>query len=131
MLTAITTGIAITMLFVAVATRGSAGYQLLAEYVVSASALVVAWRLARTEQPVWGAGFVAIAVLFNPFMPMALPPTVVVWVDVVCLATFVISWVVLKERTPTLSMSRLRYSLDKNTSGQRHALRIPREDSHD
>lgn len=118
MLMTITTGIAIAVLFVAVVARGSAKYQLLAEYVVSTSALVMAWQLARREWPVWAAGFVAITVLFNPLMPMALPPLVVLWVNVVCLAMFATSWVLLKGTTPTLSTSRLLYALDKTTSGK-------------
>jgi hypothetical protein len=79
------------------------GYEVLLEFVVCVSGLLVITQAVRAGSYLWAAGFAVIAVLFNPVAPVALPPRIFFWLDLVCVLTFLISLVMLKSR-PRLSM---------------------------
>jgi membrane protein implicated in regulation of membrane protease activity len=96
MLTTIMKWVCIAALLLAVIWRSSANYRVLLEFMVCAGAVLIVLRACRTGKYLWAAGFIAIAVLFNPVAPIALPRSVSVWVDLVCLLAFVLSLAVLR-----------------------------------
>ena len=73
------------------------------ESLICVSALMVVAQAWREGKYVWAAGFAAIAVLFNPAVPVAISRTAFLWVDALCIATFLVSLAVLK-RHPRLSI---------------------------
>lgn len=103
MLTKMMRWVSIAVLLLAVLQLPTAGYQVLLEIVVCVSALLVFAQAVRAGKYFWAAGFVAIAVLFNPVVPVALSRGTFLWLASVCLMTFLISLVVLKRR-PILSI---------------------------
>lgn len=78
-------------------------YRVVLELVVCVSALLVVTQAVRTGKYFWAAGFSAIAVLFNPVVPVALSRTATLLLDWVCLLAFLVSLAVLKVQ-PTLSI---------------------------
>jgi hypothetical protein len=96
MLTTIMKWVCIAALLLAVIWRSSANYRLLLEFMVCAGAVLIVLRACHTGKYPWAAGFIAIAVLFNPIVPIALPRPMLVWVDLVCLVAFVLSLAVLR-----------------------------------
>jgi len=96
MLTTIMKWVCIAALLLAVIWRSSANYRILLEFMVCAGAVLIVLRACHTGKYPWAAGFIAIAVLFNPVVPIALPRPMLVWVDLVCLVAFVLSLAVLR-----------------------------------
>ncbi len=78
-------------------------YQVLLELLVCVSALLVLTQAVRVGKYLWATGFLTIAVLFNPVMPLVLSRKTLLWLDWVCLMTFMISLWALK-RQPIFSM---------------------------
>jgi hypothetical protein len=70
MLTKIMKWVCISALLLAVIWRSSANYQILLEFLVCLGAVLVVLRAWRMGKYPWAAGFVAIAVLFNPIAPI-------------------------------------------------------------
>ena len=103
MLTKIVKYISIAGLLVALFGRSSEGYQIVLQLVVCAGAILVAWEAYRSEKQLWAVGFVAIAVLFNPFQPWTFSRDMFLWLDLISIATFLASLVVLKAK-PESSM---------------------------
>ena len=95
--------VSIAVLLLAVLRLPTASYQILLEVVVCFTALLVIRQEARSGKYFWAAGFVAIAVLFNPVWPVAFSRKTFLWLDSVCLMTFLVSLAIL-QRQPTLSM---------------------------
>jgi hypothetical protein len=95
--------VSITVLLPAVFWQASAGYQLALQLVVSAGAILVAWEAYRSEKWIWSIGFVAIAVVFNPFQPLTFSGEMFVWLNLLSMATFLASLAVLKAN-PLLPM---------------------------
>jgi hypothetical protein len=83
--------------------RLAKSYQGLWEMVVCVSALLVVAQAVRAAKYFWAAGFLAIVVLFNPVAPIVLSAKILLWLNWVCLAAFLVSLAVLK-RSPTLSI---------------------------
>ena len=84
--------------------RFAANYQLLLDFVVSMGAVIVVMQAVRAREYGWAAGFVAIAVLFNPAVRFLEPPGVLPLLIVVAsIAPFAISVVALKTQ-PLLSV---------------------------
>jgi uncharacterized protein DUF6804 len=102
MLTNIMKWVSSTVLLLA-GLRLATPYQVLLELVVCASALLVLTQAVRVGKYMWATGFLTIAVLFNPIVPMILSRKTLLWLDWVCLMTFMISLWALK-RQPILSM---------------------------
>jgi len=98
MLTKIMKWVSIAVLLPAVYWQSTAGYQLALQLVVSAGALLVAWQGYRSEKQIWAIGFVAIAVLFNPFQPLTFSREMFLWLNLISIATFLASLIVLKAK---------------------------------
>jgi hypothetical protein len=96
------------MKWVSIATLFLAGlgltvsYEVLLKFVVCASGILVVTQAARDSKYLWAAAFFAIAVLFNPVVPVALSRKTFLWLDWVILMTFLVSLAGL-QRPPALS----------------------------
>jgi hypothetical protein len=71
------------------------GYLELIVLVVWATALMVVVQTILDHQYFWAIGFVAIAVLFNPFVPLTISRSTFLILDPVCILAFVLSIAVL------------------------------------
>jgi len=103
MFTKIMKWVSIVVLLLAALRFAAPTYQALVEIVVCVSALLVVLQAWRAHKYVWSAGFLAIAVLFNPIVLVAFSRKIFLWLDWVCLAAFLVSLAALK-RQPTLAM---------------------------
>jgi hypothetical protein len=88
--------------------RSSEGYQLVLQFVVFAGALLVAWDAYGSARQLWAIGFVTIALIFNPFQPWRFSRELFLWLDVLSIATFLVSLAVLKAK-PKLPMPSATY----------------------
>jgi hypothetical protein len=79
------------------------GYLELFNMLVCLTALLVAAQAFRERKYFWAAGFVAIAVLFNPIVPVTLSRKMFLWLDSVCVVTFLVSLATWR-RQPMLSV---------------------------
>jgi len=79
------------------------GYLELFNMLVCLSALLVVAEGFRGHKYFWASGFVAIAVLFNPIVPVTLPRKMFLGLDSVCILTFLVS-LALSKRQPTLTV---------------------------
>jgi Family of unknown function (DUF6804) len=103
MLTKIMKLLLIAALLLAAFWRSSANFQLVLESVVCVTGLLVVMQAVRKGKYFWAAGFLAVAALFNPVVPVAFSRNAFLWLDAMCIVTFLVSLVVLK-RQPRLSM---------------------------
>jgi len=78
------------------------GYLELFNMLVCLSALLVVAEGFRSRKYFWVLGFVAIAVLFNPIVPVTLPRKMFLGLDSVCILTFLVS-LALSKRQPILT----------------------------
>ena len=81
----------------------SGGYLELFNMLVCLSALLVVTEGFRGHKYFWASGFVAIAVLFNPIVPVTLPRKMFLGLDSVCILTFLVS-LALSRRRPMLTV---------------------------
>jgi hypothetical protein len=97
--------ISISSLFLtAITWRSAANYQLLLAFVVCMGAVVVVMQAVRAKEYSWAAGFVVIALVFNPVVLFLRPPGVFpLLIVAVCIAPFAISLFALKTQ-PLLSI---------------------------
>ncbi len=79
------------------------GYLELFNMLVCLSALLVVVEGFRGRKYFWASGFVAIALLFNPFVPVTIPRKIFLGLDSVCILTFLVS-LVLSKRQPILTV---------------------------
>jgi uncharacterized protein DUF6804 len=93
----------ITVLLLAAFWLPSTGFQILLELVICVSALLVVRQAFRVGRYAWAFGFLTIAALFNPVVPIVLSRRVFLGLDWLCLMTFLISLAVLS-RSPVLSI---------------------------
>jgi hypothetical protein len=91
------------------------GYLELINMVVCLTALLVVAQAFRERQYFWAAGFVAIAVLFNPIVPVTLSRKMFLWLNSVCVVTFLVSLALWKRRL-TLSISPITNRIPGNES---------------
>ncbi len=77
------------------------GYLELFNMLVCLSALLLVTEGFRGHKYFWASGFVAIAVLFNPIVPVTLPRKMFLGLDSVCILTFLVS-LALSKRQPML-----------------------------
>jgi hypothetical protein len=82
----------------------TANFQVVLKAVVCATAFLVLTKAVRKSRYSWATGFGVIAVLFNPVVPVAIPPGTLLWVNALCLITFLVSLTALERqpRTPAL-----------------------------
>ena len=95
--------LSIVALLLGLLMRSSASYRIVLGLVVCTAALVVVAQAFRTGKYLWGAGFVSIAVLFNPVAPFTLAGGMFLWLDLACAVTFAFSLAMLKAK-PLLSI---------------------------
>ena len=93
--------IAIATLFLAV--LGIMSHRAILEIVVCVSGLLVVTQALRASKYYWATGFLAVAVLFNPIVPLPLSGNAFLLLEWVCLAAFLASLAVLRMQ-PTLSV---------------------------
>ena len=86
--------VSITMLLLAVFQLAS--HQTLLSIVVCASGLLIVAQAVRSRKYPWAVGFLAIAVLFNPVVPIARSGRDVLWLNGIGLAAFLTAAVALK-----------------------------------
>ncbi len=92
------------LLLVATSWRSAPSYQVLLDFVVCMGATVVVMQAVRAQRYLWTAAFVAIALLFNPVVPVPRPTgDLFLLMIFVCLAPFAISLAALKTQ-PRLSI---------------------------
>jgi hypothetical protein len=91
-------GVAVAVAVGAPAWPPSAAYQFVASTVVCTIAIVAALQAHRTHHNLWLFGLAAIAVLFNPVVPIVLPRTVMLWASAGCLAA-IAAWLMFLQRT--------------------------------
>ena len=115
MLTKAMRWVSIVVLLPAVFWQASAGYQLALQLVVSAGAILVAWEAYRSEKWIWSIGFVAIAVVFNPFQPLTFSREMFVWLSLLSMATFLASLAILKAK-PLLPMPSITGEVSESRS---------------
>ncbi len=92
--TSIMKWVSIAALVLAVLFRASSGYHTLLQFVVCTGAALVVLQAYRTSRYAWAAGFTAIALLFNPIVPMTLSRNL--FLVLLSLALFALSVAVLK-----------------------------------
>ena len=88
--------VSITMLLLAVLQLPVASHPILLAIVVCVSALLIAAQAVRAGKYSWAMGFLAIAGLFNPVIPIARSGRDVFWVDAIGLAAFLAAAVAFK-----------------------------------
>jgi Family of unknown function (DUF6804) len=103
MLTKMMKWVAVAVLFLGVFGRFSANFQLVMELVVCVAGLLVVTQAARMGKYLWAAGFLLIAGLFNPVVPVAFSTRLFLLLDLSCLAAFLVSLAALETR-PVLSI---------------------------
>ena len=81
-------------------------YQVFLEFAACITGLLVLTQAVRVGKFLWATGFLTIAVLFNPVVPMVLSRKTLLWLDWLCLMTFLVSLAALKGQ-PVLSMSSI------------------------
>jgi hypothetical protein len=103
MLTKIMKWTSIALLLPVLFWQAHEGYLLAMQLLVTTGAILVAWEGYRSEKQVWAIGFIAIAVLFNPFQPLMFSRATFLLVNLISIATFLASLVVLKAKPqPTM-----------------------------
>lgn len=94
----------VALLLMAVFSGGPQSYNLLFSFLVFMGAVIVLQQAVGAREYLWAAGFVAIALLFNPVVPIPRPTgDLFLLMIFVCLAPFAISLAALKTQ-PLLSI---------------------------
>lgn len=88
--------------------RPAGGYEIMLQFVVCVSAILVAFQAARSHKQLWAIAFAGLAVLFNPVVTVPLSKSVFLWINIVCLTMFLASLKVLKT-APKLSIPSITY----------------------
>lgn len=94
---------AIATLFLAVLGFPILSHRAILEVVVCVSGLLVVTQAIRASKYSWAAGFLAIAVLFNPVVPLPLSRNAFLLLEWLCLGAFLGSLAVLRMQ-PALSV---------------------------
>jgi hypothetical protein len=84
--------------------QASIGYRMLLNLIVCVAALVVFGEAFQMKKYFWALGFVSIAVVFNPLVPLTLSKGVFLGLDLACIMAFAMSLAMLRS-TPRLSVS--------------------------
>ena len=91
---------------VALFATSSESYRVLMQFLICASATLFVWRAIRGRvQYFWAGTFSAIVVLFNPVFPFMLPSRAFVWVDLICMALFLVYYSAYKSKLPLAMLS--------------------------
>ena len=92
----VTKWFAVAVLLAAALLQPSGSTRLLLQFVVFAGAAMVAVQAWRMQERLWAFGFIALALLFNPVFTIPFSSVVLRWLEVVCIASFLVSLVYLK-----------------------------------
>ena len=84
------------------------GYAVMLQFVLCASATLVAVQAARSNKYLWTIAFAGIAVLFNPLVSISVSRGVFPWINVLCFTLFLASLRFLKT-APRLSVPSITY----------------------
>jgi hypothetical protein len=76
--------------------RSSTNFRVILGFVVCITALTAVIQAFRTGKHLWGGVFLSIAVLFNPIFPISLSAPLFYGLDLVCVATFLLSLTALR-----------------------------------
>ena len=95
--------LSIIALLLGVFLMSSVSYRIGMEMIVCVAAVVVVAQAFRIRKYFWGIGFAAIAILFNPAVPIALSHTTFRLLDLACVGAFLVSLAALRWQ-PTLSI---------------------------
>jgi hypothetical protein len=107
--------VSITMLLLAVLRLPVASHPVLLAIVVCVSALLIAAQAVRAEKYSWAVGFLAIAVLFNPVIPIGRSGRDVLWIDGIGLGAFLAAAAAFKAR-PALTVLSITSRLPRRES---------------
>jgi hypothetical protein len=92
-------------LAVALFMTSNVSYRIFLQFLVSASAALIVLHAVRADaQYLWAGVFCAVAVLFNPILPIALPSRLFFLADLTCMALFLVYYSAYKAK-PRLSMA--------------------------
>ena len=78
--------------------QASAGAEIVLDILICVGAMTVATQAVTRPKYVWTTGFVLIAVLFNPIVPVGLSRNIFLVLDLSCLVAFLISLEALKSQ---------------------------------
>ena len=83
--------ISVVVLLLAGLRLPTTGNQVLLEIVVCLSSLLAITQAVSASQYFWAAGFLTIAIIFNPIVTLGLSGKTLLWLNWACLATFLLS----------------------------------------
>jgi len=106
MITKLMKWIAMAALLLALLWHPFAESRRLLQFVASAGAIVVVTQAFRAGRYLWVGMFLAVAALFNPIQPVALSPSVFLFLDAITLVLFMVSLRGL-ETKPRLSIASI------------------------
>jgi Family of unknown function (DUF6804) len=87
----ITISVSFAALAVALFMTSNADYRMFLQFLVCTSAALIVWNAVRAEtQHLWASVFCGVAILFNPILPVALPGRVFFFLDLLCMALFLV-----------------------------------------
>ena len=109
----------------------SAGYRIALEIEVCVAALVVVVQAIRMGKYVWGLGFIALALLFNPAVPVPLTHRLFLGLEWFSVGAFLVSLGGIKGQTPAFHSldyrtdARKRIALNIHAGSRSHVPRLP------
>jgi len=98
MLTKILKWAAIGALLVAILRLPISDYQIFLGIVVCVAGVLIGLQSIQDHRFSWASGFLLMAILFNPVKPLPLSQKMFLWLDWLCLAVFLASLFVLKQK---------------------------------
>jgi len=108
MFTNVMKSIAIGALLLALLWRPSAGYELVLQLVICICAVMVMLQAAFSGRFVLASAFLAMAVVFNPVVPVGLSESTTRWLNSASVMMFGLSLVLLNASKPKLSIPVVR-----------------------
>jgi|ERR1051326_7182268 hypothetical protein len=96
MLTKFMKWISLFTLMGAVCWSPGSNYAVMLQFVICATASLVAIEAAKSGKQLWAAAFAGLAVLFNPLVTVTFPHSVFPWVTALCCSMFLASLIFLK-----------------------------------
>lgn len=107
---------AIGALLLALLWRPSAGYDVVLQLVICISAVIVMLQAGFAGKFWLTAAFLAMALIFNPVVPVVLSAGTTRWLNSACVMMFALSWILLSTRRPELAIPVIRNRVPKSES---------------
>lgn len=107
--------VSIAALVMAVLIGVSSDYRTMLQFVVCVGAVLVVLQAGRTRKYAWAAGFSAIALLYNPIVPLALSRNL--FLAVASLTMFALSLAILSSEPAPAPVQLLRAQSRRKSSG--------------